>query len=156
MSSPIQTRHRGPSGRCGRDRPKRPAIRHLPRRAGNLRGGRSPRFSKSSVCRIWWTCPWHPPPCGTANLRGSVLPITSLRVCFRCRTGRTTTRPGVVVVSHGTAFGSWVDRMASVRHCRGRRDRREPKQPRRHIDTDMLSGVIKREGAMIMILDPPA
>lgn len=89
---------------------------------------------------------------GLANLRGSVLPIASLRRLFSLedRTHDDATR--VVVVSQGSAFGFVVDRMASVVSA-------EPGEIEgtdgitANTDTDMLAGVIKRPGGMVMIID---
>jgi purine-binding chemotaxis protein CheW len=89
---------------------------------------------------------------GLANLRGSVLPIASLRRLFALedRTHDDATR--VVVVSQGSAFGFVVDRMASVVSA-------EPSEIEgtdgitANTDTDMLAGVIKRPSGMVMIID---
>ncbi len=89
---------------------------------------------------------------GLANLRGSVLPVASLRRLFSLpdRTHDDATR--VVVVSQGDAFGFVVDRMASVVSA-------EPGEIEgtdgiaANTDTDMLAGVIKRPSGMVMIID---
>ncbi|HJE25959.1 MAG TPA: chemotaxis protein CheW [Methylorubrum populi] len=90
---------------------------------------------------------------GLANLRGSVLPITSLRRLFSLQDRPHDDATRVIVVSHGTAFGFVVDRMASVVTAEIA-EIEGTDSLGGTIDTDMLSGVIKREGAMIMILDP--
>lgn len=89
---------------------------------------------------------------GLANLRGSVLPVASLRRLFSLpdRTHDDATR--VVVVSQGSAFGFVVDRMASVVSA-------EPGEIEgtdgiaANTDTDLLAGVIKRPSGMVMIID---
>ncbi len=51
---------------------------------------------------------------GLANLRGTVLPVTSLRRVFGLPEREHDDATRVVVVSQGTPFGFVVDRMASV------------------------------------------
>lgn len=90
---------------------------------------------------------------GLANLRGSVLPVASLRRLFALPDRAYDDATRVVVVSHGTAFGFVVDRMASVVTA-------EPAEIDgteilgSTVDADMLSGVIRRGSGMIMIIDP--
>jgi purine-binding chemotaxis protein CheW len=91
---------------------------------------------------------------GIANLRGAVLPITSLRRVFGTEDAPHDDATRVVVVNHGgTPVGFVVDRMASVITA-------EPGEIE-SVDTleatlqsDMLRGVVKREGGMVMLLDP--
>jgi purine-binding chemotaxis protein CheW len=91
---------------------------------------------------------------GIANLRGSVLPITNLRRVFGTEDASHDDATRVVVVNHsGTPVGFVVDRMASVITA-------EPGEIE-SVDTleatvrsDMLRGVVKREGGMVMLLDP--
>jgi len=92
---------------------------------------------------------------GLANLRGTVMSITSLRQIFRYphRTHDEATR--VIVINHGVPIGLVVDRMAAVLTA-------EPDQIESvnsieaTINTDLLRGMIKAEDgrAMTMILDP--
>lgn len=89
---------------------------------------------------------------GLANLRGSVLPIASLRRLFALEDRAHDDATRVVVVSQGSAFGFVVDRMASVVSA-------EPGEIEdtdgitANTDTDMLAGVIKRPSGMVMIID---
>ncbi|UMY16733.1 chemotaxis protein CheW [Methylobacterium organophilum] len=90
---------------------------------------------------------------GLANLRGSVLPIASLRRLFALADRPHDDATRVVVVSQGTPFGFVVDRMASVVTAElGEIEGTESLGG--SVDTDMLSGVIKRESGMVMIIDP--
>ncbi|MGY2047279.1 chemotaxis protein CheW [Methylobacterium sp. JK268] len=90
---------------------------------------------------------------GLANLRGAVLPVTSLRRLFSLpdRTHDDATR--VVVMSQGTPLGFVVDRMASVvtseiSEIEG------TAALGAGVDSALLSGMIKRDGAVITIIDP--
>jgi purine-binding chemotaxis protein CheW len=89
---------------------------------------------------------------GLANLRGSVLPVASLRRLFSLADRAHDDATRVVVVSQGSAFGFVVDRMASVVSA-------EPGEIEgtegiaANTDSDMLAGVIKRPTGMVMIID---
>ena len=91
---------------------------------------------------------------GIANLRGAVLPITSLRRVFGTEDAPHDDATRVVVVNHGGApVGFVVDRMASVVHAEaGEIEGTESLDGTMH--NDMLTGVIKRSTGMIMLLDP--
>lgn len=90
---------------------------------------------------------------GLANLRGTVLPVTSLRRVFGLPEREHDDATRVVVVSQGTPFGFVVDRMASVVTSEPSEiDGTEGLQST--VDTDMLSGIIRRAGGMVMIIDP--
>lgn len=90
---------------------------------------------------------------GLANLRGTVLPVTSLRRLFDLPERAHDDATRVVVVSQGVPFGFVVDRMASVVTS-------EPSEIdgtdglQATVDTAMLSGIIRRQGGMVMIIDP--
>jgi purine-binding chemotaxis protein CheW len=91
---------------------------------------------------------------GIANLRGAVLPITNLRRTFGTRDAPHDDATRVVVVNQGgSPVGFVVDRMASVVHA-------EPEEIEDvsalegTMRGEMLQGVIKRAGGMILLLDP--
>ena len=89
---------------------------------------------------------------GLANLRGSVLPVVNLRNIFQIDDIPYDDATRVVVMSDGRPAGFIVDRMSSVVTA-------EPREIeamdtlRATIDNEMLTGMIKREKAMIMMLD---
>lgn len=92
---------------------------------------------------------------GLANLRGTVLSVTSLRRIFHFADVPHDDSTRVVVIDQGAPVGFVVDRMAAVVTVDA--DRIEPAEAiGATIDTDLLRGMIKGvEGhAMIMILDP--
>jgi purine-binding chemotaxis protein CheW len=90
---------------------------------------------------------------GLANLRGTVLPVTSLRRVFGLPERAHDDATRVVVISQGTPFGFVVDRMASVVTSEPSEiDGTEGLQ--NTVDTDMLAGIIRRAGGMVMIIDP--
>jgi purine-binding chemotaxis protein CheW len=92
---------------------------------------------------------------GLANLRGTVMSITSLRRIFRYPDLAHDDATRVVVINQGVPVGLVVDRMAAVVTA-------DPDQLESvasieaTIDTDMLRGMIKASDGrgMIMILDP--
>jgi purine-binding chemotaxis protein CheW len=91
---------------------------------------------------------------GIANLRGAVLPITSLRRIFGMADMPHDDATRVVVVSRGSLSGIVVDRMASV--ITTEPDEIEPiDNLSATIRTDLLSGIVKRDDGTIMLLDPP-
>ncbi|MFE1600473.1 chemotaxis protein CheW [Methylobacterium sp. ID0610] len=90
---------------------------------------------------------------GLANLRGAVLPVTSLRRLFSLPDRPHDDATRVVVISQGTPLGFVVDRMASV-VTSDAAEIEGTEGLRATIDTSMLSGMIKRAGSMIMIIDP--
>ena len=91
---------------------------------------------------------------GIANLRGAVLPITSLRRVFGTGDAPHDDATRVVVVNQGgSPVGFVVDRMASVVHAEA--DEIEGTASLEGtMRNDMLTGVIKRASGMIMLLDP--
>jgi purine-binding chemotaxis protein CheW len=92
---------------------------------------------------------------GLANLRGTVMSITSLRQIFRYPQRPHDEATRVIVINHGVPIGLVVDRMAAVLTA-------EPDQIESvssieaTINTDLLRGMIKAADgrAMTMILDP--
>jgi len=92
---------------------------------------------------------------GLANLRGTVMSITSLRQIFRYPHREHDEASRVIVINHGVPIGLVVDRMAAVLTA-------EPDQIESvssieaTINTDLLRGMIKAADgrAMTMILDP--
>jgi len=89
---------------------------------------------------------------GLANLRGSVLPVISLRRVFGMSETAADDSTRVVVMNAGTPIGFVVDRMERVIAA----DAREVENVgslRATVDADMLQGVIKRPDGMVMILD---
>jgi purine-binding chemotaxis protein CheW len=92
---------------------------------------------------------------GLANLRGTVMSITSLRQIFRYPPRAHDEATRVIVINHGVPIGLVVDRMAAVLTA-------EPDQIETvssieaTINTDLLRGMIKAADgrAMTMILDP--
>ncbi|MFL9828884.1 chemotaxis protein CheW, partial [Rhodoplanes sp. SY1] len=90
---------------------------------------------------------------GLANLRGSVLPVTSLRRLFGLADVKHDDSTRVVVINRGRQVGFVVDRMASV--VTSETSEIEGVEGLRStIDTGLLSGMIKRQSGMVMILDP--
>jgi purine-binding chemotaxis protein CheW len=89
---------------------------------------------------------------GLANLRGSVLPILNLRQILGVKDAVHDDSTRVVVIDNGKAVGFVVDRMARVVAA-------EPREIetiagiRSSVDAALLEGIIRREAAMIMILD---
>ena len=91
---------------------------------------------------------------GIANLRGAVLPITSLRRVFGTRDAPHDDATRVVVVNQGgSPVGFVVDRMASVVHAEAE-EIEGTASLEGTMRNDMLTGVIKRASGMIMLLDP--
>jgi purine-binding chemotaxis protein CheW len=89
---------------------------------------------------------------GLANLRGSVLPIISLRRVFGMTETASDDSTRVVVMNAGTPIGFIVDRMERVIAA----DPREVESVsgiRATVDADLLQGVVKRADGMVMILD---
>jgi purine-binding chemotaxis protein CheW len=90
---------------------------------------------------------------GIANLRGAVLPITSLRRIFGMDDVPHDDATRVVVVSRGSLSGLVVDRMASV--ITTEPDEIEPiENISGTVRTDLLAGIVKRDNSTIMLLDP--
>ena len=91
---------------------------------------------------------------GLANLRGTVLPVTSLRRVFGVETVAHDDATRVMVVSRGgTTTGLVVDRMASVITA-DRADIESGGSMDTTIRSDLLRGVIKRPDGLVMLLDP--
>ena len=91
---------------------------------------------------------------GIANLRGAVLPITSLRRVFGSSDALHDDATRVVVVNRaGSPVGFVVDRMASVITAEDE-EIEDASEIEATIKSDMLQGVVKRTGGMIMLLDP--
>jgi purine-binding chemotaxis protein CheW len=91
---------------------------------------------------------------GIANLRGVVLPVTSLRRVFGTDDAEHDDATRVVVVNRaGAPVGFVVDRMASVITAEASEiEGTETMQGTLH--SDLLSGVVKRATGLIMLLDP--
>ncbi|CAH2601429.1 Positive regulator of CheA protein activity (CheW) [Rhodovastum atsumiense] len=90
---------------------------------------------------------------GIANLRGAVLPVTSLRRLFGMTEAEHNDATRVVVLNRGALSGFVVDRMASVISPEG--DEIEPAEAiGSAVSSDLLQGMIKRDQRMIMLLDP--
>lgn len=97
-------------------------------------------------------CP--PSLAGIANLRGAVLPVTSLRHVFGVETVAHDDATRVLVVSQGGATtGLVVDRMARV-IAADPHDIESGGSMDTTIGSDLLRGVIKRSDGLIMLLDP--
>jgi purine-binding chemotaxis protein CheW len=92
---------------------------------------------------------------GLANLRGSVMSVTSLRRIFRYPDLAHDDATRVVVINQGVPMGLVVDRMAAV--VSAEQDQIEPVSTiESTVNTDLLRGLIKQADGrgMIMILDP--
>ncbi len=94
---------------------------------------------------------------GVINLRGSVVPVVDLRLCFEMSKTESTRNTCIVVVEvlldgEATVIGALADSVEEVIDL-------EPEQiqpaPRigTHIRTDFIKGMGKREAHFIMILD---
>jgi purine-binding chemotaxis protein CheW len=94
---------------------------------------------------------------GVINLRGSVVPVVDLRLCFEMSKTETTRNTCIIVVevlldNESTVIGALADSVEEVIDL-------EPDQiqaaPRigTHIRTDFIKGMGKREAQFIMILD---
>jgi purine-binding chemotaxis protein CheW len=94
---------------------------------------------------------------GVINLRGSVVPVVDLRLCFQMSKTKRTTNTCIVVVEvllegEATVIGALADSVEEVIDL-------EPEQiqpaPRigTQIRTDFIKGMGKREAQFIMILD---
>jgi purine-binding chemotaxis protein CheW len=91
---------------------------------------------------------------GLANLRGTVLPVISLREVFRFPVALHDDATRVVVLDQGQPVGLIVDRMANVTSVEA--DRIESADTiRGTVPNDLLTGMIKGEDgrSMVMILD---
>ncbi|HEY0836968.1 MAG TPA: chemotaxis protein CheW [Azospirillum sp.] len=92
---------------------------------------------------------------GLANLRGTVMSVTSLRRIFRFEDRPHDDATRVVVINRGVPIGFVVDRMAAV--VTADPDQIEPAEAlTATVETDLLRGMIKGVNghAMIMIIDP--
>lgn len=91
---------------------------------------------------------------GLANLRGTVLPITSLRRVFGVeKVGHDDATRVVVVRRAGVTTGLVVDRMASVITAGGEQIESGGAMDST-VRSDLLQGVIKRPNGLVMLLDP--
>ncbi|KAA5599921.1 chemotaxis protein CheW [Blastochloris sulfoviridis] len=90
---------------------------------------------------------------GLANLRGNVLPVSSLRRVFNLPDAEHDDATRVVVINQGTPVGFVVDRMASVVTSELQEIERTDTM-HGTVATDLVSGMIKRPNGMIMILEP--
>ncbi|NJL08269.1 MAG: purine-binding chemotaxis protein CheW [Methylacidiphilales bacterium] len=90
---------------------------------------------------------------GLANLRGNVLPVSSLRRVFNLPDTEHDDATRVVVINHGTPVGFVVDRMASVVTSE-MQEIESTDTMHGTVATDLVSGMIKRASGMIMILEP--
>jgi purine-binding chemotaxis protein CheW len=90
---------------------------------------------------------------GIANLRGAVLPVASLRRMFATEEAAHDDATRVVVVNRaGGAMGFVVDRMASVITAEpGEIERADTIE--RTVGGELLRGVVKRAGSLILLLD---
>lgn len=91
---------------------------------------------------------------GIANLRGTVLPISSLRRTFGVEDiGHDDATRVVVLNRDGSPVGFVVDRMASV--VTADSTEIESAETLEHsLRSDLLQGVVKRESGMILLLEP--
>ncbi|MCQ4162872.1 chemotaxis protein CheW [Roseomonas sp. GC11] len=90
---------------------------------------------------------------GIANLRGAVLPVTSLRRIFALRDAPHDDATRIVVINRGALSGFVVDRMASVITTEAHEI--EPfAAAGQTVRSDLLQGVVKRDRGMILLLDP--
>lgn len=90
---------------------------------------------------------------GLANLRGAVLPISSLRRIFHLDALPYDDATRVVIINRGQAIGFVVDRMSSV--ITVEREQIEGVEGiNSTVRTEFLSGVIKADAGMILVLDP--
>jgi purine-binding chemotaxis protein CheW len=91
---------------------------------------------------------------GIANLRGAVLPVTSLRHVFGAEEAAHDDATRVVVLNRGgVPAGFVVDRMASV--ITADADEIETAEAiEATVRSDMLRGIVKRSTGLIMLLDP--
>ncbi len=90
---------------------------------------------------------------GLANLRGTVLPVASLRRMFQVKDAEHDDATRVVVINKGVPVGFVVDRMASVVSVEPA-DIETVDGIRSTVSTEFLAGMIKQGSAMIQILDP--
>ncbi|CAO3356358.1 chemotaxis protein CheW [Azospirillum melinis] len=90
---------------------------------------------------------------GLANLRGTVLPVASLRRMFQVEDAEHDDATRVVVINRGVPVGFIVDRMASVVSVEPT-DIETVDGIRSTVAADLLAGMIKQASAMIQILDP--
>jgi purine-binding chemotaxis protein CheW len=89
---------------------------------------------------------------GLANLRGSVLPVISLRRIFGMPETASDDSTRVVVMNAGTPIGFIVDRMERV-IAADPREIESVSTIRATVEAELLHGVVKREDGMVMILD---
>jgi purine-binding chemotaxis protein CheW len=91
---------------------------------------------------------------GIANLRGAVLPVTSLRQVFGEEEAAHDDATRVVVLNRGgVPAGFVVDRMASVITADAE-EIESAETIEATVRSDMLRGIVKRTGKLIMLLDP--
>ncbi|MBP0463928.1 purine-binding chemotaxis protein CheW [Roseomonas sp. PWR1] len=91
---------------------------------------------------------------GIANLRGAVLPVSSLRRVFGCEGAAHDDATRVVVVRLGDRpAGFVVDRMASVVTAEAG-EIEDATTIEATVRSDLLRGVVKREAGLIQLLDP--
>lgn len=90
---------------------------------------------------------------GLANLRGNVLPVSSLRRVFNLPDTQHDDATRVVVINQGTPVGFVVDRMASVVTSE-LQEIESTDTMHGTVATDLVSGMIKRPTGMVMILEP--
>jgi purine-binding chemotaxis protein CheW len=91
---------------------------------------------------------------GIANLRGAVLPVTNLRHLFGAEPADHDDATRVVVMNRGgSPVGFVVDRMASVITAEAE-EIENTASIESTVQSDMLRGVVKRAGSLILLLDP--
>lgn len=100
------------------------------------------------------TVPLSPPSlAGIANLRGAVLPVTSLRRIFGMADVAHDDQSRVVVINEGVPVGFIVDRVSRVVTAEPE-DIEDATAIASSVPTEHLSGMIKRAGKVIMIIRP--
>jgi len=92
---------------------------------------------------------------GLANLRGSVIPVLSLRGLLRLAEKAATDASRVLVIDQGRPVGLIVDRVASVMSV-DQADVEDVANITTTLDTDVLSGAVKNQQGwdLVLLLDP--
>ncbi|SDE97402.1 chemotaxis protein CheW [Rhodospira trueperi] len=91
---------------------------------------------------------------GLANLRGSVIPVLSLRGLLGLTEKEATDASRVLVIDHGRPVGLVVDRVASVMNV-DRTDVEDATNIKTTLDTDVLAGAVKNQQGwdLVLLLD---
>lgn len=90
---------------------------------------------------------------GLANLRGAVLPVASLRRIFGLKDTAHDDASRVLVVNDGLTIGFIVDRVARVMSAEAA-EIEAPETISPDIPKEMVSGMIKKDGKIIMVISP--